>query len=158
MRDISERVYVLDAHDAEPLRKLLAYDPYLDFNLIPKLPSEWDDEKYLSEHPDIAKEAEEKRKEADEAVRKLREDKEANLIFARQDYQLRDGATMGLDRTKCYLFLNAPEDFQVPAEAKLKKNIASITRLDPDSEKKVIDSIEKERESAEEGLGMIFGQ
>jgi hypothetical protein len=126
-------------------------------NLIPRLPKEWDDEKYLSEHPDIAKEAAEKRKEVDESVRKLREDKEANLIFARQDYQLRDGATVGLDRDKCYLLLNAPEDFQVPAEEKLKKNIGSIRRLDPETERKVIESIEKERESAEQGLGMIFG-
>lgn len=158
MSPISERVYVLDARDAEPLRKLLAYDPYLDVNLIPKLPAEWDDKKYLSEHPEVAKEAEEKRRALDESVRKLREDKEANLIFARQDYQLKDGAMMGLDRDKCYLFLNAPEDFQVPAEAKLKKNVKSIERLDQETERKVIDAIEKERESAEQGLGMIFGQ
>lgn len=158
MRAISERVYVLDAHDAEALRKLLAYDPYLDVNLIPKLPAEWDDEKYLREHPDVAKEAETKRREVDESVKRLREDKEANLIFARQDYQLKDGAMMGLDRGKSYLFLNAPEEFQVPAEEKLKKNIASIRRLDPETERKVIEAIEKERENAEQGLGMIFGQ
>lgn len=157
MRSISERVYVLDARDSEALKKLLAYDPYLDMNLIPRLPKEWDDEKYLSENPDIAKEAAEKKKEVDESVKRLREDKEANLIFARQDYQLRDGATMGLDRDKCYLFLNASEEFQVPAEDKLKKNVASIKRLDPETEKQVIDSIEKERENAEQGLGMIFG-
>ena len=127
-------------------------------NLIPKLPAEWDDEKYLSEHPEVAKEASEKRREVDESIRKLREDKEANIIFARQEYQLKDGATMGLDRGKSYLFLNAPEDFQVPAEEKLKKNIASIRRLDPETERKVIEAIEKERENAEQGLGMIFGQ
>lgn len=63
-----------------------------------------------------------------------------------------------MDRDKCYLFLNAPEDFQVPAEEKLKKNIASIRRLDPETERKIIGYIEKERESAEQGLGMIFGQ
>ncbi len=112
----------------------------------------------MREHPDVAKEAEEKRREVDESVKSFREDKEANLIFARQDYQFKDGAMMGLDRGKCYLFLNAPEEFQVPAEEKLKKNITSIRRLDPETERKVIESIEKERENAEQGLGMIFGQ
>lgn len=126
-------------------------------NRIPKLPSIYDDEKYLSEHPDIAKEAEEKKRAVDEAVKALREDKEANIIFARQEYQLKEGAMIGMDRDKCYLFLNATEDFQVPAEEKLKKSIKSIQRLDPETEKKVIESIEKERESAEQGIGMIFG-
>ena len=136
----------------------MEYDPYLDVNRIPKLPSGYDDEKYLSEHPEIAKEAEEKRSAIDAAVKSLREDKEANIIFARQEYQLKDGSMMGLDRDKSYLFINATEEFQAPAEEKLKKNIKSIQRLDPETERKVIESIEKERESAEQGIGMIFGQ
>ncbi len=150
-------MYVVDASEAEHLKKLLAYDPYLDPNLIPRLPKEWDDQKYLDAHPDVAKEAEEKKRQAGESAKRLREDKEANLIFARQDYLVKDGATLGLDRDKTYLFLSAMEEFLVPAEEKLKKNVKSLKRLDPETEKKVIESIEKERESAEEGLGMIFG-
>ena len=150
-------MYVVDASEAEHLKKLLAYDPYLDPNLIPRLPKEWDDQKYLDAHPDVAKEAEEKKRQAGESAKRLREDKEANLIFARQDYLVKDGATMGLDRDKSYLFLSAMEEFLVPAEEKLKKNVKSLKRLDPETERKVIESIEKERESAEQGLGMIFG-
>ncbi|VVB77324.1 Uncharacterised protein [uncultured archaeon] len=64
---------------------------------------------------------------------------------------------MGLDRDKSYLYLNATEEFLVPAEEKLKKNIKSIKRLDTATESKIIDTIANERHNAEQGLGMIFG-
>ena len=57
MNCIPARVYVLNASDAAALKKLLEYDPYLDPNLAPKIPKEWDDPKYMEKHPEVAQEA-----------------------------------------------------------------------------------------------------
>jgi hypothetical protein len=147
------RVYILNASDAPALKKLLEYDPYLDTNLIPKSPKEWDDPEYVKAHPEV----EAKIKEADGAVNKLREDKELNIIFARQDYMIKDGMSLGLDREKSYLYLSAEEDFMGGAEAKLKKNISSIQRAPEDIEKQIISTVDEERQKSDEGLGFIFG-
>lgn len=157
MNCITARVYVLNASDAAALKKLLEYDPYLDPNLAPKTPKEWDDPKYLEKHPEIAQEAGQKKKQAEDAMSKLRNDKEANIIFARQDYQLKDGVSLGLDREKSYLYLSADDSFFAGAEEKLKKSIASIERVQQDTEKQIIDTIEKEKQKADQGLGFIFG-
>lgn len=148
---------MLDAKELAPLKKLLEYDPYLDFNLVPKLPKEWEDEKYLQSHPELAEEIAAKKKLVSESLRKLREDKEANVIFARQDYMLKDGLAPGLDREKIYLYLNASDEFLAGAEAKLKKYMPGLARADADTEKQIIDTIDKERSSADQGLGLIFG-
>lgn len=148
---------MLNASDAAALKKLLEYDPYLDPNLAPKMPREWDDQKYLAAHPEVAKEAEEKKKQAEEAINKLRNDKEANVIFARQDCQIKDGVSLGLDREKIYLYLSADDTFFAGAEAKLKKNFSSMERAPEETEKQIIDTLEKEKEKADEGLGFIFG-
>ena len=121
------RVYVCDAKDLGKLEKLMDYDPYLD--------------KGLSE----------------EQLTKMKEDKEANIIFARQDYQIKDGITLGMDKDKCYLYLNANEDFLNEAEPKLLKNIDSAKRADSETEKQVIDAIEAEISASETGIGSIFG-
>ncbi len=121
------RVYSCDASDYPKLQKLLEYDPYLDKNLT---------------------EAE---------LAKIREDKEANIIFARQDYIVKDGASLSLDKNKYYLYLHATEDFLNLAEKKLKEAIPSIQRIDPETEKKIIETIDDERRRAEFGFGSIFG-
>lgn len=154
---MSARVYVLDEKEAEPLKTMLAYDPYLDPNLIPKVPDKWDNEEYMKKHPELAAEAEAKKKEASEALQKLKNDEEANIIFARQDYVLKDGLSMGLDRSKYYLYLSADDNFLSKAEAKLKKKVASLQRVDTETERKVIAAVEAERQRSEEGLGFIFG-
>lgn len=151
------RVYVLNSSDAPALKKLLEYDPYLDMNLIPKTPKDWDDPEYSKKHPELAQEIAQKLKQADDAVTKLREDKEMNIIFARQDYMIKDGISMGLDREKSYLYLSADESFLNEGEKKLKKNIASIQRAPDDVERKIISAIEEERQQADQGLGFIFG-
>ena len=139
------------------MKKLLEYDPYLDPNIAFKIPKEWDDPKYFEAHPEKKAEADQKIKESEEALSKLRNDKEANIIFARQDYQIKDGVSMGLDREKSYLYLAADEEFLSAAEPKLKKTIASIERVSPEVESQIIDTIEKERQKADTGLGLIFG-
>jgi len=135
---------------------MLEYDPYLDPNLIPKTPKEWDDSEYMKAHPEIAEQAAAKKKEIDGTMARLREDKEANLIFARQDYQLRDGIMLGLDREKTYLYLSATDEFVAGADVKLKKMLPTIQRADPETEKKIIDTIDEERQKSDQGLGFIF--
>ncbi len=106
---------------------MLSYDPYLDNSLSP------------------------------DQISKIKSDENANIIFARQDYWLKDGITLGLDPEKYYLVLSALEEFLEKAEPKLKNSIKSISRLDHDTELKVAGEMEKERNESESGLGMIFG-
>jgi hypothetical protein len=155
--EIAARIYVVDSSDVPALKKILEYDPYLDPNIIPKTPKEWDNPEYIKNHPEIAQEVENKKKQAEEAMNKLRDDKEANIIFARKDYLMKDGITIGLDSGKCYLYLSADDSFLDAAESKLKKSISSIKRAPSDIEKQIIDTVERERQSADEGLGFIFG-
>ncbi len=121
------RVYSFDAADLQKLKKLLEYDPYLDKSLT----------------------------EAD--LDKIRGDEEANTIFARQDYLIKDGASLMLDAGKYYLFIHAIEGFFKFAEKKLKDAVPSIQRVDPETEKKIIETIDEERTKAETGFGSIFG-
>ncbi len=121
------RVYTCDAAETNALTKLMSYDPYLD--------------KSLSE----------------EKIAEIKKDPEANIIFARQDYNIKDGVSIGLDRNKSYLYLSASDEFLEQADKKLKNTIKSIERADKETEEKVIKLVEGERSSSEEGLGSIFG-
>lgn len=159
MKGIAARVYSLNSSEAPALKRILEYDPYLDTNLIPKMPKKWEnaDDKYFAEHPEEKADADKLKKQIDDAVVKLKTDKELNVIFARQDYQLRDGLSMGLDREKSYLYLSADDAFLDAGEAKLKKSISSLQRAPEDVEKKVISTIEEEHQKSDQGLGFVFG-
>jgi hypothetical protein len=109
------------------LKKLVEYDPYLDNTLTP------------------------------DQLAKIKTDEMANVIFARQDYQLKDGVSLGLDREKYYLYLSAVDEFFEKAEKKLKASVPSLQRVDPETEQKIIATLEGERKESEEGLGLIFG-
>lgn len=115
------------SEDAQELKRLLEYDPYLD--------------KSMSE----------------EQLARLKTDEDANIIFARQDYMLKDGISIGLDRERYYLYLNANDEFMEKAEKKLKSKIKSIERVDQNTESQIIEDIESERRSSEQGIGSIFG-
>jgi hypothetical protein len=121
------RVYVCDAKEFEKLKKLMEYDPYLDKSLN------------------------------DIQLTMMKKDKEANIIFARQDYHIKDGISVNLDTNKYYLYLSANEEFLNAAEPKLKKNIEGIERAPQDIETKVIEIVEGERQASESGIGSIFG-
>lgn len=121
------RVYYCDASQYEKLKRLLEYDPYLDNKLTA------------------------------EDLEKIKNDEMANVIFARQDYVIKDGAALDLDREKYYLYLNANEEFLEKAEKKLKAEIEGISRAGAEEERKIIDSIAEERKKGEEGFGLIFG-
>jgi len=120
------RVYVCPIEKENELKRMLEYDPYLD----PKI--------------------------KEEDLKKLREDEMANIIFARQDYVVKEGASINMDPSKCYLFLNAQDSFLDKAEKKLK-SIEGLERAAPDIESKIIMFIDDERKRADEGFGSIFG-
>ena len=157
MSEITVRVYVLNSSDVAALKKILEYDPYLDPNIAPKMPKEWDNPDYVQKHPELAQEIAQKKKQSEDAMSNLRNDKEANIIFARQDYQVRDGIALGLEREKSYLYLSADDAFLDAGEVKLKKKIASLERATQNVEKQIIDTIEEEKQKSDQGLGFIFG-
>ena len=121
------RVYLCDEKDLDKLKALMEYDPYLDKN------------------------------KTEEELAALKQDKAANVIFARQDYQIKDGISIGMEKDKCYLYLSANEDFLTLAEPKLLSAIESAKHADPETEKKIILMIEEEISNSESGIGSIFG-
>ena len=72
----------------------MAYDPYLDKSMTP------------------------------EQLQKLKGDEQANVIFARQDYQIKDGIGLGLEREKYYLILSSADEFMEKADKKLKEHVS----------------------------------
>jgi hypothetical protein len=150
------RVYSCDSSDVQALKALLSYDPYLDPKLIPSS-SEKDDKALAKMDEGEKKKYYEEQANVKENIRMLKEDPMMNIIFARQDYVLKDGISLGLDRNKSYLYLKADDSFFGLAEKKLKENVKSAERVEEDTERKIIESIDSEREAAEQGLGSIFG-
>ena len=74
--------------------------------------------------------------------------------FARAGYKLRDGATLGEDKAKIYLYISASDDFIKKADEKLK-DVAK--HLAGDAEKRIIDKIAAEEDNATAGFGGMFG-
>ncbi len=121
------RVFECDPSEVKALKKVLEYDPYLD--------------KALNE----------------EQLKKLRDDKLANVIFVRQKYDLREGRAIGINESKFFLYIEAPEEFLSLAEEKLKKEFKSVKRASPEIEGKFASVIKEEEEKANQGFGAIFG-
>ena len=94
---------------------------------------------------------------SEEALQKLKDDKEANIIFARQDYRIKDGLSINMERGRSYLYISANEEFLEKGDGKLKKSIEGIERADQKTESSVIEIVEKERNESEQGLGFLFG-
>ena len=153
---MSARVYECDASEAQKLKKLLSYDPYLDPNLIPKLP-DIDEKERAKLTPEKKAEVEALEKRASEASRKLREDPMMNVIFARQDCDMREGKSIGVDSDKYYLLVKATDEFLDLADQKFKKEFTTIKRASPDIEKKFVALKESEENAANAGCGAIFG-
>ena len=84
----------------------------------------------------------------------LEADPYAEGSFARVGYKMRDGATLDEDKEKIYLYISASEDFIKKADEKLK-DVAKP--LEGEKAEKIIEKIKKEEESADSGLGSIFG-
>jgi NAD+--asparagine ADP-ribosyltransferase len=154
---MSARIYTCDSSKKSDLQKMMSYDPYLDASLIPSIPKEWDDPKYLKQHPEVEQEATTRKKQVEEAITKLKNDEMANVIFARQDYKIKDGISLDLDRNKLYLYISASDEFLEKADKKLKASGLGIERVDSELEKKIITEIEEEQAKGESGFGYIFG-
>ncbi len=84
----------------------------------------------------------------------LEADPYAEDSFARTGYKMRDGATLEEDKEKVYLFISASDDFIKKADEKLKDLAKPV---EGEAAKRIIDKIKREEESAESGLGSIFG-
>ena len=84
----------------------------------------------------------------------LEADPYAEDSFARVGYKMRDGATLEEKKDMIYLYISASEDFIKKADEKLKE---VAKPLEGDDAKRIIDKIRKEEESAESGLGSMFG-
>lgn len=125
--NMQERVYEFDIADADKMKKLLLYDPYLDKSL------------------DNA------------ALGRIKEDKLANVIFARQNCVLKDGFAIGLDGKKAYLYIKANEEFFPLAEEKLKFEIKSLRPAAEKERERVCNAINEEESRSNQGVGLIFG-
>jgi hypothetical protein len=156
LKPVATRVYECDASEVQTLKKLLAYDPYLDPNLIPKLPEI--DEKALAQMSEEQRMEVKKKEEAARAAsKKLSEDKMANVIFARQECDLREGKSFGVESNKSYVLIRATDEFLNLAEERFKKEFKTVKRAPHDIEKKFIALKEDEESRANAGFGSIFG-
>lgn len=153
---MAERVYECDASEVKELKKLLTYDPYLDPNLIPKL-SDVDEKELAKMSPEQQKAIKYKEDMARAASKKLSEDKYANVIFARQDTDLREGKSMDIEDNKYYLLVKATDEFLTLAEERFKNEFKTVKRASPDIEKKFIALKQEEESKANAGFGAIFG-
>jgi hypothetical protein len=75
--------------------------------------------------------------------------------FARMGYKVKDGQFLEEDKAKMYIYIKASDDLLKVAETRLK---GLAERSKPEVEKRVIGKIQAEEESAEAGLGNIFGE
>ena len=74
--------------------------------------------------------------------------------FSRNGYKVKDGAQVGLDREKAYIFMRATDEFAAFAREKLKE-VAVESK--PEAVAAVAKKIEEEESNAEVGFGAIFG-
>ncbi|MCL5423553.1 MAG: hypothetical protein M1385_00530 [Candidatus Marsarchaeota archaeon] len=146
-------VYICERSDIDALKKMLAYDPYLDPNIIPHRRD--DDPKKMNEEDKKRVLDEDKR--ISENLAKLKSDVFFDVIFARQEYEILDGVTLNLEKEKYYLYLKANDDFLNKADKKLEKYFSNIKRADKSTEERVIAFIEDRNNKAEAGFGSIFG-
>lgn len=128
----------------EQLKKVLAYDPFTDTNVIPPAPEKMTPEEAKAREAKIA-----------EAKSKLPEGA-LTIIFGRQEYGIKDGASVGL-KGDFYLYINASDDFLKGAEGRFSREFKTVKRADPADEAKVIETLKAEKDKAAEGFGAIFG-
>ena len=152
---MSAHVYECSSQDVEALKKKLSYDPYLDTQLIPPVPHSGKKAEELTEEE--RKEIEARDQLVEENMKKLHADKFGDLIFARQEFEIIDGATVGIEGGKHYLYLKANEEFLAKADEFFKERFDAVKRVEPAQEELVIKKIEERNASADAGFGAIFG-
>jgi hypothetical protein len=135
-------VYEVDRSEVKQIEKLMKYDPYLDPNLIPKSK----EDKSGKTDPAVA-----------EAIKKLREDRFANVIYARHECEIKEGRYLGIEGEKFYFYVSAPEEFLALSDEKLSKEFKTVKRAPPEIEQKYIKIKQEEEEKSNAGFGAIFG-
>ena len=148
-------MYECNKSEVEDLQKALAYDPYLDPNLIPPSTEKGSGKPLDKMTPEEQKESANRANQVNEALEKL--GLKAKIIFTRQDYSLREGAAFGAANDITLLYINASDDFLKGAEERFKTEFKTIKRAPKEVEDKVINTINEEQEKANSGLGSIFG-
>ncbi|MDE1865315.1 MAG: hypothetical protein KGH94_01590 [Candidatus Micrarchaeota archaeon] len=141
---MTERVYVIERSEMEQLKKVLAYDPFTDPNIIPPASEKM-----------TAEEAKAREAKIEEAKKKLPEGA-LKVIFDRQEYSVKDGTSVGL-KGDFYLYINASDDFLAGAEGRFSREFKTVKRAETPDEAKVIEAIRAEKDRAAEGFGSIFG-
>lgn len=74
--------------------------------------------------------------------------------FSRNGYKIKDGATVGEDKEKVYIFMRATDEFAKFAKEALK-DVAAVSKSDV--AERIAKKIEEEESSAQVGFGAIFG-
>ncbi len=87
-----------------------------------------------------------------EITKILEADPYAEDAFARVGYKMKDGAAVGEDKEKLYIYISASEEFIKKADEKLK-DLAKPTS--DDVAKRVIKKIEEEENSVAAGVSMF---
>lgn len=147
-------VYECKKSELEQLKRLLAYDPYLDPSVIP--PSTPGSDKPASKQTEEERKmAEEREQKVREAMERLRQDKYSDVIFARQEYEILDGSAFG-NAEASYLYIKAADDFLAKADEALEHKLG-IRRAPKEIEDKVIAKVGSDEESGNAGFGSIFG-
>jgi len=101
-------------------------------------------------------------KEKPKLVALLEADPYGKPCFSRNGYKVKDGAQVSQDREKCYVFMRATDEFAAFARGKLKALVDAEGReLAVESKPEIVAAIAKiiedEENSAEVGMGAIFG-
>ncbi len=147
-------VYECRKSELEQLKKLLAYDPYLDTSIIPPT-TPGSDKPVDKQTEDEKRMAAEREQKVREALERLKQDKYSDVIFARQQYEIIDGSAFGSPDIS-YLYIKAAEDFLAKADEALEHKLG-VKRVPKELEDKVVAKVIAEEESGNAGFGSIFG-
>ena len=77
-----------------------------------------------------------------------------HVSFSRNGYKMKDGAIVGEDKAKAYVYIKATDEFAKFAKEKLT---GLATEAKPEVRDRIAKKIEEEESSAEVGFGSIFG-
>ncbi len=90
-------------------------------------------------------------------INNIKKDKYSNIIFKRQEFEIKNGALFSLSSSRYFLYLKANDDFLKKAEEIFKEKFKTVKIADKDIEEKIINYIDEEESKANQGFGAIFG-
>lgn len=84
----------------------------------------------------------------------LEKDPYAEDSFVRIGYKVKEGTVLGEKKECAYVYIKTDDAFVKKTDEKLKDIVTVVTG---EIEKRILDKIHKEEESAEAGFGSLFG-